>query len=193
MTHQRLIVFAICAWLLVGCSVPSIGALTPEQTAQQMASGPGGKAGPMQMLGRRTLPNGTVIVLHRSTHTEPDGQQIATLGYTVVERDGLQWQPNNSAGFGGTKPPASEFVWYSDGLANDRQEDFPIVWGEPLALEVLAVEARFSDGESMRDDLASGVFAFARTTAFSVCELRVLGEADVELRKITIDPSCPKQ
>lgn len=109
-----------------------------------------------------------------------------------MEQDGLKWQPLSGGGFGGTKPPASEFVSYQDDLARDNNDKFPLVWGETLTPEVLAVEARFSDGKTMRDNVASGVFAFASTTAFSVCELRVLGEADKELRKITIDPLCPK-
>ena len=184
--------FALCVVLLAGCNLPAVGALSPEQAAQQMARGPGGKPDPTQMLGRRTLANGTVIVLHHSTHTNPDGQQANMLGYTVVERAGLNWQPDTSGALGGTPPPASDFVSYDNGLANDSQGDFPIMWGETLAPEVVAVEARFSNGEIARDDVANGVFAFASTDAFSVCELRVLGEADKELRKITFDPLCRK-
>ena len=97
----------------------------------------------------------------------------------------------SGSGFGGTKPPAGDFVSYQDDLVSNNDK-FPVVWGETLAPEVLAVEARFSDGETMRDDVANGVFTFANTTAFGVCELRVLGEADKELRKITIDPLCSK-
>lgn len=58
MTDQRLIVFVLCVVLLAGCSLPSIGALAPEQaTATQMRLGLNGQQ-PMTVVRQRTLPWG---------------------------------------------------------------------------------------------------------------------------------------
>ncbi len=186
----RFLMFALCAVLLAGCSLPYRGAQTPEQAVQQSQVGPGGKPMPMDLLGRRTLANGTVIVLHRSTHAHPDGQQFDMFGYTLVDRIELGWQTGSSGGYGGDMSPPIPFVAYGSGATFSNGRDLPIVWGETLLPEVAAVEARFSNGAIVRDDVAGGVFAFASMTALSICELRVLGEAGKELRKITIGATC---
>ncbi len=61
------------------------------------------------------------------------------------------------------------------------------VYGERLVPDVLAVEATFDNGETVRDDATDGIFVVATTGANAVCELRVLGAQDTVLRTITDD------
>ncbi len=75
-----------------------------------------------------------------------------------------------------------------NGGPTDGDPNPPVfVYGERLVPDVLAVEATFDNGETVRDDATDGIFVVATTGANAVCELRVLGAQDAVLRTITDD------
>jgi hypothetical protein len=177
---------ALCSLLLAGCGVPFVGNLTPEQAAAQMHRSPDGKPQPVTTLGQRALPSGNRVVIYRSKEaTPPDGKVMDWLGYAEVERSGLGWQPRSGGAQTVDAAPVGTFVQYGTG-SNGGEPNSPVfVYGERLVPEVLAVEATFDNGQTVRDGTADGIFVLATTNAHTLCEIRVLGENDTILRTIS--------
>jgi hypothetical protein len=185
--------FPLCALLLVGCGgLPANGGLTLEQVARQGVVRPDGQPLPLTILGQRALPNGSQVVVYHFERPTLDGDVIELLGYREVARWGPGWQAREAGAQDENKGPTDPLIAFgrasNDGGATDGDPHKPVfVYGERLVPEVLAVEATFDNGETVRDDAGDGVFVLATTGANAVCELRVLGEHDAVLRTITED------
>lgn len=184
---RQSVLLVLCVLLLSGCGVPFVGTWTPEQAAQQAAVGIGGKPATIDIAGKRQLSNGKIAVLYRSNTTTPDGQPIKVFGHTIVERAGLGWTSNGgSAGGGPDLPPASQLVNMSFGGGSSGTQSHAILYGETLTPDVVAVEATFDNGQTLRDSATDGVFVVYSDNANAVCSMRVLGANDAVLRTDTL-------
>lgn len=111
-------------------------------------------------------PYDQMIVLYRPNPAEPDGQPMKLFGYSMVKRQGLGqhwWR----CGGGSDVPPASSFVDFGSGSSSDGRTSEAILYRQTLAPEVIAVEATFDNGQTLRDRAADGVFAIAAEVAFN--------------------------
>jgi hypothetical protein len=195
MLRQRLIrtsLFALCAVLLAGCGgLPLVG-LTPEQAARQGVVKPDGQPLPLMMLGQRALPNGSLVIVYQFERATLEGGVIQMLGYKEVARGGAGWQSREAGAQDESTGPTDPMITFGraskDGGPTDGDPNKPVfVYGARVVPDVLAVEATFDNGETVRDDATDGIFVVATTGANAVCELRVLSEHDAVLRTITED------
>ncbi len=130
--------------------------------------------------------------MYRYTRPTLDGNVIALLGYAEVARGGAGWHARARGAQDENDGPTDPLIAFGraskDGGGTDSDPNSPVfVYGERLVPEVLAVEATFDNGETVRDEAADGIFMLATTGTHAVCELRVLGAQDAVLRTITDD------
>ena len=75
----------------------------------------------------------------------------------------------------------------SFGGGSSGTQSHAILYGETLAPEVVAVEATFDNGQTLRDSAADGVFVVYSDNANAVCSMRILGANDAVLRTDTLN------
>jgi len=185
----------LCSVVLAGCGVPFVGAMTPEQAAlRNGAMLVDGQQLQPQIAGKRQLPNGHIIVLYRADMVEADGQATYLFGYSLVQRQGVGWGSGSGGAGGGPKPTVDQLVNLGSGSSMDGRTTYALVYGETLTPDVVAVEATFDNGQTLRDSAADGVFVVYSANANAVCSTRILGANDVVLRTDDLrpPPDAPK-
>ncbi len=123
-------------------------------------------------------------------------------GHKVMRRNGNTWQVSSTGSYGveTASVPSEQFVTYGISRSQNQsaftrasvnEEHYAILYGQVLQPKVLAVEATFDNGKTLRDETHNGSFVLISAGATGVCELRVLGLDNQILRqeKLTV----PKQ
>lgn len=125
-----------------------------------------------------------VIVLYSALcpggDTKTSMQQV--FGHQVVKRNGMNWQVSSSHSYGirKAKKPSEKLIEYgisqtksAEGNSqNGEAERYTILYGQMLTPKVAAVEATFDNGQILRDNGKSGVFALIHRVqrGFVSCE-----------------------
>ena len=113
------------------------------------------------------------------------GQPGAQLGWFFLMRDGMFWMTNgggcceNTADHRQVGP-----VEYAGGGRSDGRDTQAVVYGRVVEPEVVAVEAVFDNGRTLRDEPTEGIFGLIAPGSEGVCELRALGEGGEVLGRI---------
>ena len=83
-------------------------------------------------------------------------------------------------------------VWYSSGSevseGKNVDDDKTFISGRTLTSEVVAVEATFSTGQTLRDQVTNGVFGIMLPRAAKICEVRMLGANGQVLQRNGLTP-----
>lgn len=194
---KRLIGFAgFVALTISGCAA-SLLTDTPKNAIEQAVSCPLGatvKAEQFKILSTQSWPQGVVVLYSAFCPTadvKTPLQQV--FGHKIVKRNGMAWQISGSGSYGAENESApARLVEYgisrstgkhqASSTAQDK-ESYTILYGRVLKPNVVAVEATFDNGKTIRDESTNGVFALLSAGATGVCALRVLGADNQILRQ----------
>jgi hypothetical protein len=203
---KRLLTFfvGLLALTTSSCALSSLLTIMPQRVVDQTVNCPTGgkaKAERFKVLSTQAWSQG-VIVLY-SAFCPADNAKTPMLqifGHKVVKRNGMAWQVSSSGSYGTEKEaaPSSQLVEYGISRSSNQpksrsfphEEPYTILYGRVLKPKVVAVEATFDNGKTVRDENSNGVFALFSAGATGICELRILGADNQILRQE--DFSVPK-
>lgn len=131
----------------------------------------------------------TAIVVCQGMPTPFDG------GYTPVSRLpwGVWWAPPNGGSVSFQPPEAvlTELVNYLHHGPIHSIHTTLILLGRVRSTEVTALEARLSNGKTLRNEVTNGLFIFdapIRSIGVKVNELKVIGQNNQVLQRIQVKP-----
>ncbi|MBD1876453.1 hypothetical protein H6F75_23470 [Nodosilinea sp. FACHB-131] len=158
--------------------------LTPERAAQRDGFC---ENAPVTKAQRRTAT--TAIVVCQGLSGPLDG------GHVVVGRLpwGLWWASPQGANFGYRSPDAvsTEWVDYVHYGPTQSADTSLILLGRSRSSEVAAVEAQLSDGRTLKNEVANGLFVFdapIQAVGVKVDELRLIGHDNQVMQRIEVKP-----
>ena len=102
-------------------------------------------------------------------------------GYVFVRRDTDIWRTEGYGTYPAPGPSQGGSLEHGFDPVGDGSA---IAYGRVLAPGVVAVEATFADGRTVRDAVAGGVFAFGASDRAPICELRVLSAGGRVIERI---------
>jgi hypothetical protein len=145
-----------------------------------------------QVLGKRSWRDGVVVLY---TTTDPWNPAQDTIGYAFGKQQRGSWQVRaSSSGRSAVPLPANRRVDYGAGIGFDQVEPFFIVYGRALAPDVAAVEATFSNGQTVRDTANDKVFALVtpmKPQAVIPCALRVFNPQNQVVEQFPLAAAAP--
>ncbi|XHX77989.1 MAG: hypothetical protein RBJ76_26740 [Stenomitos frigidus ULC029] len=191
---KRLLISALglVALTTSGCALSSFLTITPKSVVEQAVSCPTKpKAERFKVLSTQLSSQGVIVLYSAFCPTSNGAQQV--FGHQVVKRNGMTWQVSGSGSYGAESEsaPSARLVEYGISHAATQhskktaksEEPYTLLYGRALKPQVVAVEATFNNGKTVRDVSRNGVFALFSAGATSVCELRVLGTDSQILRR----------
>ncbi|HEY9894819.1 MAG TPA: hypothetical protein V6D34_05295 [Candidatus Sericytochromatia bacterium] len=178
-----------------GCALSSFLTITPKSVVEQTVSCPTNakpKAERFQVLSTQRSAQGVIVLYSAFCPTSDGAQQV--FGHKVVKRNGMTWQVSGSGSYGAENEsaPSARLVEYGISHASTQhptntaaknEEPYTLLYGRALKPQVVAVEATFNNGKTIRDVSRNGVFALFSAGATGICELRVLGADSQILRR----------
>jgi hypothetical protein len=185
---SRPVVIVLLALLLSGCAGESKVAPTPEEAVRQhILTAIGSQAEPaktVQILGQRQFADGMLVVSRYGLPGANQGAADAILSADLAVRQEQGWVVSLTGGGwemsgGGTGDSApgqwgEQWLSYRLGSTNRPTGREAFFYGQTLAPQVAAVEATFSNGQTLRDHSTDGVFALRSEGANAPCRVRVL-------------------
>lgn len=161
----------------IGCSHIAQVSFNPEQMLRQSGQiscpQPQSQLESFQILGSRDWEKGKSVVYQavcRSSNSQKPDLDI--VGYAMFVREGLNWSLGAS---GSTGRPANDAS--SKKLADivvsqssNQGKPYAAVHGRILNSQVAAIEAQFSNGKTLQDN----IFALIATDAIQVCQVKFL-------------------
>ncbi len=160
---------------------PGILPVTPEAGARMSSlcgRGPG-----FRVLDTRPTARGVLVTYSVRSFSPLGGGLVEYLGHAYMEReeDGIFWGNLGGGGCGGgPREPGDQLVNFDFGHA----EHEALVYGYPLAAEVVTVETSFDNGQTLRDEVDDGAFTLQSGGLAQACEVRVLGADGKVLKTI---------
>jgi hypothetical protein len=150
------------------------------------------KAERFQVLSTQESSQGVIVLYSAFCPTNDGAQQV--FGHKVVRRNGMTWHVSGSGSYGAENEPAPSARLVEYGISHaltqrptttaaQNEEPYTLLYGRALKPQVVAVEATFNNGKTVRDESRNGVFALFSAGATGVCELRVLGADNQILRR----------
>jgi len=194
---KRLLISALglVALTTSGCALSSFLTVTPKSVVEQAVSCPTNakpKAERFKVLSTQQSSQGVIVLYSAFCPTINGVQQV--FGHKVVKRNGMTWHVSGSGSYGAENEPspAARLIEYGISHASNQrptntaaqnEEPYTLLYGRALKPQVVAVEATFNNGKTIRDESRNGVFALFSAGATGVCELRVLGADSQILRR----------
>jgi len=192
-------VIGLLAFTTSSCALASLLTATPKDLIDQTVSCPTdetAKAEGFKVLSTQTWSQG-VIVLYSARCPINAGKSMMRpmFGHKVVKRTGTTWQVSGGSSYGTANEsvPSEQLVEYGisrssnqhrmSGSSQPEEPPYTILYGRVLKPKVVAVEATFDNGKTMRDESSNGVFALLSAGATGICELRLLGADNQILRQ----------
>lgn len=199
-------VIGLLALTTSSCALASLLTATPKDLINQSVNCPtdeNAKAEGFKVLSTQTWSQG-VIVLYSAlcpTNNAKTGMR-PVFGHKIVKRNGATWQVSGSGSYGSESEsaPSEQLVEYSVSRSSNQrissisphsEEAYTVLYGRVFKPNVVAVEATFDNGKTMRDESSNGVFALLSAGATDICELRILGADNQILRQE--DLAVPKR
>ena len=180
------------------CALVSLLPIMPQRLIEQTVNCPIGgnaKAERFKVLDTQAWSQG-VIVLYSALCPAGNAKAptLQIFGHKIVKRNGIVWQVSGSGSYGTAKAdaPSQQLVEYDISRSSSQshnqntstnEEPYTILYGRVLTSKVVAIEASFNNGKTVRDTSRNGVFALLSAGATGICELRVLGADDQILRQ----------
>lgn len=196
----------VLALIATGCTLSSYAIVllstVPKEITQQAIPCPTDRtqqAKNPQVLSTHKWSKGIVLLYSAVCPGEKQTHSVQrVLGHKVVKQEGMTWQLSGSESFSiETAPPpaqkaAQPLIDY--GISRSLQpkgDRYTVLYGQALSRKVVAVEATFDNGQTLRERSGDGVFALVAAGATGVCQLRVLGSDHQILQQE--DLAIPKQ
>jgi hypothetical protein len=194
---KRLLISALglVALTTSGCALSSFLTVAPKSVVERTVSCPTKakpKAERLKVLSTQPLSQGVIVLYSAFCPTNDGAQQV--FGHKVVRRNGMTWHVSGSGSYGAENEPAPSARLVEYGISHaltqrptttaaQNEEPYTLLYGRALKPQVVAVEATFNNGKTVRDESRNGVFALFSAGATGVCELRVLGADNQILRR----------
>lgn len=199
-------IIGVLALIATGCTLSSYAIVllstVPKEIINQAIPCPTDRPIPaknLQVLSTHRWSKGIVLLYSGVCPGENHSRSVRrVLGYKAVKRAGMNWQVRGSESFDLETPSPSAskasqaLIDYEISKSLRPKDDrYTILYGQALSPKVVAVEATFDNGQTVRDQSGDGVFALVASGATGVCQLRVLGADNQILQQE--DLAIPKQ
>jgi hypothetical protein len=128
-----------------------------------------------------------VVITHENTvwRQAKVSRSARQTSYAIssVEHEGRVWQASLHTLVASYLPeelPPTGLVAYSSHSSTAAEDkyaylNYTSIFGRALSSEVVAVEATFSTGQTLRDQVTDGVFGIVLPRAAKICEVRIMG------------------
>lgn len=182
---RGLLLTMLALLLLTACGAggaPTAEAVALEQIALRYPA-----AQDIQIVGQRSAPGGAVV-LYRLTDPDPSGDPLLIFGQVTARRGVGGWLPLTHASGGAPQSQGfgAQRVEYAVSSTGGLTQ-LSTVYGRRLQPEVALVEVLLANGQTLRDELPDGVFAFSvRDGAESFCALCLLAADGTELERLEL-------
>jgi hypothetical protein len=161
--------------LFAACSISSLQTelfytFSPEKAVTHQVLSRSKNIEAFDLLGTQNTPDGKMGSVYTYSHS---GGYV--VGYAVSEKvDPFQWRVVSSNDYESPSMPKKsmpvDYQVYQDG--------YTALFGPVFSKDVVSVEANFSDGEAVLDQVAGGYFLIYSSRPTDVCAMKVVGNGD---------------